>query len=441
MAASKGGVYQRGEFWLDFDRGAGGAPTSSNWYIWWYDPASGRQRRKTTGTGDVRLACNRLDEHYLAVHRPTATDQDGYSVSEAMTDYWVQHGQHQTSAESIKARLKTMQRFVDFEASAGRLRDPFTPEQIDEQFLARFRAWALADPIVARKKDPNGNWIDGQSRRRAPSTVEESIIQLKAALKLAYDSRRIRYLPPLKHKTRSAVTPKRTDRLSVQAIGELLDYTMTGAGSYTTPGRLLPLRRYLIAAICTIARPDAILDMSVASHRGQWMQDAGSTGLFALNPIGRIQTNKRRPVLPVAQLLRRWLETTDEWFVCTERQSFDANQQIDVVEQLRVASVRSAWDTARVALGIPEGRGPKYLRHSVATILANRGVPHEEVSIAMGHRVLAATTEDYVIYDPDYLKAFRAGVDDLVADLMKIAPMALHPKLTRKTDNIAVLRA
>ena len=438
MPANKTGVYNRGEFWLDLARGAGGRPVSSRWYIWWYDSASGHQRRKTTGTDDIRLACNELDAHYLAVHRPTEGEQSIYSVAEAMTDYWLLHGQHQSSAESIKARLKTVTRFLDVEADAGRLADPFTPEQIDDQFLVRFREWALADPIVARKKDDNGIWVDGMSRPRAPATVEESIIQLKAAVKHAYDGRRIRYLPPIKHKTRSAVTPKRNDRMSLQAIGELLDYTLTGAGTYTTPARLLPFRRYVVGAICTVARPDAILDMNVAPERGQWMKDAG---LFDLNPAGRLQTNKRRPVVPVAPLFGRWLDATDEWFVCQERQSFDANQQIDVVEQLRVMSIRSAWDTARAALGIPAGRGPKYLRHSMATILANRGVPSEEISLVLGHRVLDPMTEVYVVHNPNYLKHFRAAMEDVLADLTKMAGTALHPTLTQAASNVVVLRA
>lgn len=438
MSSVKGGVYQRGEFWLDFVRGVRGRSASSRLYIWWYDTATGHQRRKSTGTDDLRLACNALDAHYLATHRPSQGDQATYSVAEAMTDYWLLHGRHQSSAEAIKARLKLVSRFLDREAHAGRLDDPFVPDQINEQFLVRFRAWALSDPIVARKKDDGGNWVDGQSRPRQPSTVEESIIQLKAAVRHAYDNRRIRYLPPIKHKTRAAVTPTRNDRLSLAGIGELLDYTLTGAGSYTTPARLLPLRRYMVAAICTVARPDAILDMNVAAERGQWMPDAG---IFSLNPAGRIQTRKRRPVLPVVPLLQHWLERTDEWFVCQERRSFDEGQQINVVKQLPVGSIRSAWDTARAALGIPDGRGPKYLRHSMATILANRGVPPDEIALIMGHRILDPMTEVYVIHSPEYLKHFRAALEEVLADLTKMAGTALHPNFTQVDSKVIVLRA
>ena len=228
------------------------------------------------------------------------------------------HGQHQSSSVAIKSRLKLFTRFLDHEAEAGRLVEPFLPEAIDDQFLKRFRAWGIADPIVARKKNKEGEWVAGQSRKRSESTVEESIIQLKAAIKHAYDGRRIRYNPPIKHKPRAAVTPKRNDRLSLAGFGELLDYTLHGGGRYAIPQRLLPLRRYVIGAICTLARPDAIMDMNVAPDRAQWQADVG---LFDLNPAGRLQTNKRRPILPVVPVLRNWLGATDEWFVCQERAS------------------------------------------------------------------------------------------------------------------------
>jgi len=439
MSTDKGGVYQRGGFWLDLARGAGGEPASDRWYIWWYDRSLGRQKRKSTGTSDVRLACDKLDEHYLATHRPTASEQDSYSVSEALADYWIEHGSKQSSQEAIKSRLKLLSRFIDLEVDAGRLADPFLPEQVDDRWLERFRAWAIAVPIVARKKDGAGNWIDGASRKRAPSTVEESVIALKAALRHAFDNRRTRYVPPLKHKTRDQVTPARSYRLSVGAIGEILDFTMTGSGNYGGHAdRLIPLRRYLVAAITTLARPDAILDMNVTRERGQWMQNERR---FALNPEGRIQTKKVRPIVPVVDLLHSWLMATDEWFVCNERKRFDADQEIEVVEQLRVASVRSGWDTAREALGIPAGWGPKLIRHSMASILANRKVDLVELEMAMGHRVLAKTTSRYAIFDPEYLGTIRDGIEDVVTDLTKLAGTALHPKLTQEHGNVAVLRA
>lgn len=439
MSAVKGGIYQRGEFWLDHVRGRDGKPASERLYIWWYDAAAGRQQRKTTRTGDIRLACEKLDEHYLSVHRPTQSDQASYSVADAMVDYWVEHAQHIASAAAKKAQLKLFRRFMDHEIEAGRIATPFLPDDLDDALLNRFRAWGVADPIVARKKDANGNWIDGMVRIRTASTVEESVITLKAALNRAFKGRRTRYVPPLQHKTRDQVTPERTYRLSLNAIGELLDYSLRGAGNYSGHSeRLLPFRRYLIGAICTLARPDAIIDMSVAANREQWLEDAR---LFALNQAGRIQTKKVRPVLPVVDLLHSWLGTTDEWLVCSETRTFDEKQQIDVIEQHGVSSIRSAWEGAAERLGIPAGWGPKLIRHSMSTILANRKVDLVELEMALGHRVLSKTSSRYAIFDPSYLGTVRAGIEDVISDLTKMAGPALHAKLTQGMENVSVLRA
>jgi hypothetical protein len=205
-----------------------------------------------------------------------------------MVDYWILHGQHRSSAESISARLKLMSQFIDHEAKEGRLRDPFLPAQINAGFIERFRKWALASPIMVRKKNKAGEWTEVASRNRSPATVEESVIQLKAALKHAVDNDRLAVVPKIKHLTRDEVTPKRTDRLSIDGLAEVLDFAASGAGNYGAHSDLLiPLRRYAIGAISALARPDAIFDMSVAPQRLQWMRRERR---FDLNPAQRIQT-------------------------------------------------------------------------------------------------------------------------------------------------------
>jgi integrase len=418
MSASKGGIYQRGEFWLDFVRGAGGKLASSKYYIWWYEPASGKQRRKSTGTGDVRLACDKLDEHYLANHLPTKDDQRTYTASEALVDYFVLHGQNRPSAESIKARLKLMSRFIDFEVREGRLRDPILPAHLNSSSIDRFRKWALADPVTARKKDEAGEWVKFPIRKRSPATVEEAIIQLKAALNYAVEHERLASAPIIKHRTRDEVTPKRTYRLSVDGLAEMLDFASRGAGNYAAHADLLtPLRCYLIGSICTLARPDAVLDMSVNAARGQWMKRERR---FDLNPANRIQTKKYRPVLPVAVVLHEWLTGTDDFLVSRRIFKIDpCDGNFEMATQIPVASVRSGWDTMRAHLGIPLGWGPKLIRHSMATLLANRGVSMFELEIALGHRPLSKTTDRYVIFSPEYLKTVIGGIEDVLNDLSR----------------------
>lgn len=419
--AAKGGIYQRGPFWLDYDRGSGGVPKNGWLYICWYDQAKGRIRRKSTRERDIRLACDVLDRHYIATHTPSENEKETYSVSEALTDYWIERGSKASSAEAIRARLKLVTRFMDLEAEAGRLIDPFLPRQVDDTFIRRFRSWAEADPIIARRKNDRGEWVESSRRKRAASTVEESVIQLKAALN--FTKKRSGHVPDFEHKTRAQVSPVRNDRLSLQGIGELLDFTIKGSGRYAGhANRLLPLRRYLIAAITTLARPDAIFDMSVLKARGQWHPDML---VFDLNPAGRLQTKKYRAAVPAVGLLKDWIEATDEWFLSGLKNI--GNKDEPEWQQYRTASVKSAWNTAREELGLPHGWGPKLLRHSMATLLANRRVPPTELKLLMGHEALEGSQKAYIIFSPDYLVRSREVIEEIVSELRAMCPNALVP--------------
>ncbi|WCT72575.1 hypothetical protein PQ455_13140 [Sphingomonas naphthae] len=249
------------------------------------------------------------------------------------------------------------------------------------------------------------------------------MIQLKAALNHAKNAKRIAQKVEVGHLTRNQVTPARNDRLSLSALGELLDYTVRGgSGKYSTPERLIGLRRYLIAAVATLGRPDSILDISVRPNRSQWLAEDRR---LDLNPAGRVQTKKYRAVLPVGDVFAEWLNSTTDWFVCAHRRETDPATGESSLRQIGLDSVRSAWDTARDHLKLPAGWGTRLLRHSVATILANRGINPVELKIAMGHEPIVGTTARYVIFDPSYLVSFQRLVDELFDELSRMAPAAL----------------
>ena len=147
---------------------------------------------------------------------------------------------------------------------------------------------------------------------------------------------------------------------------------------------------------------------------------------FNLNPAGRAQTKKHRPIVPVNDLLHAWLCDTEEWLVCKERSWFDTDEQIERVEQISVKAVRSGWDTMRTHLGIPKGWGPKLVRHSMASELRKRRVDPWELAGQLGHRVLK-TSEIYAIFDPDYLSTVQLAIADILSDLEKSCGAALQP--------------
>lgn len=422
-----GGVYQRGDFYLDQVRGKDGKPASPNFYICWYDPAAGRIQRRSTRTADVQVAIEALNSHYVAVHQPDEDDKSRYTVHQAMIDYWKLHGSQCSSSEAIHARLKLVTRFIAHEIEIGRIREPFLPATLDEEWLKRFRTWATEiDPITQKRRDPEtGEWTES-TRPRSKATVEESVIAIKAALQ--FNEKRMTAVPKLKHLTRAQVTPDRNYRLSVNQIAEMLDYAAAGDPSLSPAHavRLIPLHRYLIGSICTLARPDAIYDISVLPDRGQWQREAG---ILDLNPRDRLQTRKYRPAVPINDLLAGWLAATDDRLICNESTVHEGDDSWLV--QRAVADIKKAWAAMARRFNIPVGYGSKLMRHSMATLVAQRGVPPTEISLAMGHVVLPPSTRRYVIFNPTYLSHTRQAIDDIIADLTQKATMPLHAKDTQ----------
>lgn len=174
-----------------------------------------------------------------------------------------------------------------------------------------------------------------------------------------------------------------------------------------------------------MARPDAIYDISVRKDRAQWHRDAG---VLDLNPDGRIQTRKHRPALPVIGLLANWLDATDDRLICGE--TIVEEPEDCWLAQRSVASIKKAWSVMAGRFGIPPGYGPKLMRHSMATLLAQRGVQPDEISLTLGHTILKPSTRHYVMISPHYLVQTRQALEDIVADLGRKTRAPLNPRRT-----------
>jgi len=64
------------------------------------------------------------------------------------------------------------------------------------------------------------------------------------------------------------------------------------------------LHAFIVGSLCTIRRPDSVVDLSVAPDREQWHPGVPT---LDLNPFGRAQTNKYRPTIPFMPVLEQWL--------------------------------------------------------------------------------------------------------------------------------------
>ena len=172
------------------------------------------------------------------------------------------------------------------------------------------------------------------------------------------------------------------------------------------------MHRFLIASVATLGRPDAVHDLSLESARRQWNTNAR---VLDLNPKGRRQTKKYRPVVPVAWQAALHFDGAEGFFV-------------------GAASVKSAWDSMAAALGLPkEGEaGMKLIRRSMAKLLRDR-LPRAdwtEIEMFLGHCKFDAVSDLYAPFDPDYLSAARTAIEDIFAEIETLAPRALHRTCT-----------
>ena len=144
-------------------------------------------------------------------------------------------------------------------------------------------------------------------------------------------------------------------------------------------------RLYVLLGLYTMARPTAILELT-------WERVDFERGLIDLNPQGRKQTAKRRPVVRMNAELRTALE-----------EAYRARQCAYVVERgaVKVASVKKAFSAASERSGIQVT--PYTLRHTGAVWAAEAGISMAALAQYMGHDDDTTTQRHYARFSPDYL--------------------------------------
>jgi integrase len=153
----------------------------------------------------------------------------------------------------------------------------------------------------------------------------------------------------------------------------------------------LPL--YTMIALYTGARRSAITDLT-------WKQVDLVRGRIDFNPPGRVQTKKRRPIIPIPRSLLAALRRVQARATCDFVVSYQGK---------RVADVKTGFSSAAQRAGIPTCTSHT-LRHTAGTWMAQRGVSMREIGGYLGHSE-SRTTELYAHHHPDYMSAARRGFE------------------------------
>lgn len=151
-------------------------------------------------------------------------------------------------------------------------------------------------------------------------------------------------------------------------------------------------RLYVELALATMARPTAILELT-------WRQVDWEHGTINLNPPGRRQTKKRRPIVAL-----------DEETLELLRLAHEGAQSEYIVERgaKKIGNIKKAFQAASKRSGIHVT--PYTLRHTGAVWAAERGTPMPELAQFMGHDDDRTTQKHYARFSPTYLRGVSANL-------------------------------
>lgn len=289
-------------------------------------------------------------------------------LSEILLRYWHGHAKALPSAVQARVALALWQDHWDDATLAD-----VTPER-QEAFWRWLAARGLSWPYIARTVTVGRAAISRAYRRQeidAPVAILAPV-------------------PP-----QDAPAAREPVRLTIPHLAALAD---------ASPPHLL---RFLVASLCTMARPGAVLELEMAQ-----VDDAA--GLVFLNPPGRRQTKKRRPTVPLADPLA--------CLVAYTRLMAPGARHVVTYGGEAVGSIKTAWRLTRARAGLPEAATPYAIRHTMATEMRARGVPAWEVAGWLGHKMLE-TTETYAVFAPGYLGLGAKAVAAVSAEVGRLSPV------------------
>ncbi|MFN0011724.1 MAG: tyrosine-type recombinase/integrase [Phycisphaerales bacterium] len=210
-------------------------------------------------------------------------------------------------------------------------------------------------------------------------TINRELGVLQASLWHGWRHQRLAAVPPV----RMLPQPRARERfLTTDEVRRLLDACHD---SY--------LYRFVLICLHTLQRPGAVFQLRVDQV------DLARSRIDFL-PVGAVQSNKRRPVVPITATLRPVLEAC----VAESRQGFVVERHGEPLYRVRRSFAKACSEAGL------KGVTPYTLRHTGATLLAAAGVSMRAIAGMLGHTT-EKTTESYAKHSPEFLKSAADALD------------------------------
>lgn len=406
-------------------------------YRHWYEPASGRIRRRSLGVEDIEQAKRKLAEIVVtgaAARREQAPDA---VLLVTVLDHYLTHKvpEHKNRFNAEWA-CQLLAEFL------------FTHRKMKASLRADAFSLALQQDFM--------EWCATEKGHKA-TAIERNMVSIRAAFNFAAQSQMVtidgqrREVRLMTHaptvKTSARWIAQNTSAIETSGRGEwvpeydmLADLLDQPAADY--------VQRYDIIALNTWARPEAIWELNTVTQADH------ARGLLDMNPPGRKQTNKYRPLIRLTEGLAQWIKVwdrhyplqgrtatftgcarlsglstaferrTDMWrmmkagYSDADYRAMLANtRRKDLDREARWKDYRAALDEAQ-ALGF--GQVTMYtLRHFMATkvrSLTEVRVSREQRKAWLGH-ARQDTTSWYEASDPEFLADVALATDIIIGRL------------------------
>jgi integrase len=334
---------------------------------------AGKPVRRSTGCADLEDAKRRARELILEHAEIRSADPADACLTDVLDRHYLRYAKLLASGQSYRASYKLWSEFFGNDTVA----------QLIPSRQRQFKAWL-------------------EKRGLSANYVRRVIGDGKAGLNMAWQEGEIQRVPFI------ALPPIGGGYPHWANFEQLVQFLNTPMPDHVFT--------YCMIRLNTGCRGDAARDL-------QPFQIDWQSGLVNLNQTGRTQTKKFRPVVPLTDFLRGYLQRQP---VCDRYVHWNG---------AHIKSIKTTWRHVRAASGLPVWFIPKILRHTVGTELRRRGVPGWDISGQLGHKKgeSAPTTENYAKFDPAYMSAAKQGFETWMRELSAEVP--------RMRDDTAMTRA
>ena len=340
---------------------------SDNLYLEWRE--NGQKIARTTGCAGLDDAKRRARELILELAELQDEASEEVPIMAILDRYWLKHGINLRSKTTIKRAIDLWREHWGESRTVNQL-----TIARQEAFIEWLRARGYSDGYVRRVVGVGQTALNRARKRQELDRVP--FIEL----------------PP-----EGEPFPYRASREQLVAL-------------LNTP---MPphIWTYCLIRLNTGCRGDAALDL-------QLEQVDYDIGMIRLNPAGRRQTKKRRPVVPLTRTLAAHLAET--------RGPYYAGWN-----GLKTESIKTTWRRIRADAALPAWFAPRVLRHTVASELRRLGVPEWDVKGLLGHTG-SGVTDGYAKFDGERVRdVLDIWMIDLAKDvpaLRRLCPKPIQPR-------------